>query len=586
MRQSQERRTKRRTTSCFSKHQDKTRDKGFVALAAMALWSGAYTHAGYAAPVSLEKSVAPVTDSIVSPASKARPNPTAAIRPLNTGQLDAGSLGPDPSAIKRPSNTPIPPSGVPILPSPGYATMSVPSYAPAGEEQGAAHTLELDALTNWEGPSGLLPPRLDALRRMDMNDPYYVPTAGTGHLVPFLNKPRAWMHDRGFTFSFTYKGEAMGVATGGLKKGVSYVHELTLQGIFDLERMARLKGWSVHALVMERAGKALQSGRLGENYIAMQEVYSLSGNVAAHLVDLYAEKRTLHNKLDVIFGRMSLTHVFATSPLLCSFMVTCSAPVALKQNPGFSVYPKATWGARVRLRPTRDTALQVGAYSVSALTDNPGGWSWGAENTTGLSLPVEFTWQPFLTRNRLPGHYVIGYAHDTTRYADKVASSLPAKVAATIPGRRSAPSDMFWLEADQMVYRLGGRNMMAGGYLMAGYVHVTPRVVNLSDQAYGGFSFVGLIPGRLTDRFGALYSWYHVSRRRRESQLIAQDAGLPLGAGVHGVQDNSHVIESYYAIDAAPGLLIQPSFQYMIHPGETHHIKDAAIIGLKLIANL
>ncbi|MCP1220635.1 carbohydrate porin [Acetobacter orientalis] len=552
----------------------------------MALWSGAYTHAGYAAPVSLEKSVAPVTDSIVSPASKARPNPTAAIRPLNTGQLDAGSLGPDPSAIKRPSNTPIPPSGVPILPSPGYATMSVPSYAPAGEEQGAAHTLELDALTNWEGPSGLLPPRLDALRRMDMNDPYYVPTAGTGHLVPFLNKPRAWMHDRGFTFSFTYKGEAMGVATGGLKKGVSYVHELTLQGIFDLERMARLKGWSVHALVMERAGKALQSGRLGENYIAMQEVYSLSGNVAAHLVDLYAEKRTLHNKLDVIFGRMSLTHVFATSPLLCSFMVTCSAPVALKQNPGFSVYPKATWGARVRLRPTRDTALQVGAYSVSALTDNPSGWSWGAENTTGLSLPVEFTWQPFLTRNRLPGHYVIGYAHDTTLYADKVASSLPAKVAATIPGRRSAPSDMFWLEADQMVYRLGGRNMMAGGYLMAGYVHVTPRVVNLSDQAYGGFSFVGLIPGRLTDRFGALYSWYHVSRRRRESQLIAQDAGLPLGAGVHGVQDNSHVIESYYAIDAAPGLLIQPSFQYMIHPGETHHIKDAAIIGLKLIANL
>ncbi|MCP1216347.1 carbohydrate porin [Acetobacter orientalis] len=552
----------------------------------MALWSGAYTHAGYAAPVSLEKSVAPVTDSIVSPASKARPNPTAAIRPLNTGQLDAGSLGPDPSAIKRPSNTPIPPSGVPILPSPGYATMSVPSYAPAGEEQGAAHTLELDALTNWEGPSGLLPPRLDALRRMDMNDPYYVPTAGTGHLVPFLNKPRAWMHDRGFTFSFTYKGEAMGVATGGLKKGVSYVHELTLQGIFDLERMARLKGWSVHALVMERAGKALQSGRLGENYIAMQEVYSLSGNVAAHLVDLYAEKRTLHNKLDVIFGRMSLTHVFATSPLLCSFMVTCSAPVALKQNPGFSVYPKATWGARVRLRPTRDTALQVGAYSVSALTDNPSGWSWGAENTTGLSLPVEFTWQPFLTRNRLPGHYVIGYAHDTTRYADKVASSLPAKVVATIPGRRSAPSDMFWLEADQMVYRLGGRNMMAGGYLMAGYVHVTPRVVNLSDQAYGGFSFVGLIPGRLTDRFGALYSWYHVSRRRRESQLIAQDAGLPLGAGVHGVQDNSHVIESYYAIDAAPGLLIQPSFQYMIHPGETHHIKDAAIIGLKLIANL
>lgn len=578
MRHSQERRTKRRTMSCcFAWSYTYC-----AALAASALWSGTTAHSALAAPIAGASSVAPATEPNVSPAGKNQPTPN----PLHTGQLDAGSMGPDPSAIKRPANTPIPPSGVPLLPSPGYATMSVPSFAPAGEEQGAAHTLELDALTQSEGPSGLLPPRLDALRRMDMNDPYYVPTAGTGHLATFLNKPRAWMHDRGFTFSFTYKGEAMGVATGGLKQGVSYVHELTLQGIFDLERMAQLKGWSVHALVMERAGKALQGGRLGENYIAMQEVYSLSGNVAAHLVDLYAEKRALHNKLDVIFGRMSLTHVFATSPLLCSFMVTCSAPVALKQNPGFSVYPKATWGTRVRLRPTRDTAIQVGAYSVSALADNPSGWSWGAEDTTGLSIPVEFTWQPFLTRNRLPGHYVIGYAHDTTRYADKVASALPAKVAATIPGKRSAPSDMFWLETDQMVYRLGGRNMMAGGYLMAGYVHVTPRVVNLSDQAYGGFSFVGLIPGRLTDRFGALYSWYHVSRRRRESQILAQDAGLSLGANVHGVQNNSHVIETYYAIDALPGVLVQPTFQYMIHPGETHRIKDAAIIGLKLIANL
>lgn len=583
MRLSEERGLRAQRTASLIRPRKK--DTGYLALALMASW-GANSHKVGAAPIALEKPIAPVADAIVSPANKVRPNATATTRPLNTGMMDAGSMGPDPAAIKRPANTPIPPSGVPVLPTPGYATMSVQSYAPAGDEQGAAHKLELDALTSWEGPSSLLPPRLDALRRMDMNDPYYVPTAGSGHLVPQLTGPRNWLHDRGFTFSFTYKGEAMGVMTGGLEKGVSYVHELTLQGVFDLERMARLKGWSVHALVMERAGKALQNGRLGEYYVAMQEVYSLSGNVAAHLVDLYAEKRMMQNRLDVIFGRMSLTHVFATSPLLCSFMVTCSAPVALKQNPGFSVYPKATWGARVRLRPTRDTALQVGAYSVSALTDNPSGWSWGAENTTGLSLPIEFTWQPFVTRNRLPGHYVIGYAHDTTRYADKIASALPAKVAATIPGKRSAPSDMFWVEADQMVYRLGGRNMMAGGYLMAGYVHVTPRVVNLSDQAYAGFSLVGVIPSRLTDRLGVLYSWYHVSRRRRESQILAQDAGLSLGSTLHGVQNNSHIIEAYYAIDAFPGVLIQPTFQYMIHPGETHHIPDASIMGLKLIANL
>ncbi|KXV75702.1 carbohydrate porin, partial [Acetobacter cerevisiae] len=78
----------------------------------------------------------------------------------------------------------------------------------------------------------------------------------------------------------------------------------------------------------------------------------------------------------------------------------------------------------------------------------------------------------------------------------------------------------------------------------------------------------------------------HVSHRRRLSQQLAQDAGLPLGSSIHGVQNSSHIIEAYYGIDAFPGILIQPEFQYMIHPGETHRIPNAAMAGLKLIANL
>ncbi|KXV66260.1 porin [Acetobacter orleanensis] len=548
--------------------------------AVLALKIGSAGVAYAAPPLAAQTPVSPVSDTIISPSSKARANPAMSARPL-----DAETMGPDPSAIRRPPNTPIPPSGVPVLPSSGFATMDFTPLMPS-EDKKSHHQIELDSLLPSEGPSALLPPRLDALRDTDLNDPYYVPTAGAGHLLKPIDPMREWLRKRGFTFSFSYKGEAMGLISGGLKKGMSYVHELTLQGIFDLQKMANLNGWSVHMLVMERAGKALQNGRVGEYYVALQEVYSLSGNVAAHLVDFYAEKKMMQNKLDLIFGRMSLTHVYATSPLLCSFIVTCSAPVGLKQNPAMSVYPKATWGGRLRFRPTRDTAVQVGAYSVSALTDNPSGWSWGAENTTGLSLPIEFTWQPFLTRNRLPGHYVLGFAHDTTRYADKISSVYPKKRADLLPGTRSAPADMMWVEADQMVYRLGGRNMMAGGYLMAGYVHTTPHVANISDQAYGGFSMVGMIPGRVTDRFGVLYSWYHVSQRRRLSQQMAQDAGLPLGSSVHGVQNNSHIIEAYYGIDAFPGILIQPEFQYMIHPGETHRIPNAVIAGLKLIANL
>ncbi len=547
-----------------------TRNAGCSSLALAALW---HIPAVFAAPAAPQATTAATSNTAVTVVHATVTAP------------DTEQLGPDPAAIKRPANSPIPPSGVPALPTTGVSPFGMLPIVPS-ETKHSFHQIELDAITKGEGPSALLPASLDAQRNKDLDDPYYVPTAGTGHLVEPLMPFRNRLKDKGFSFSLSYKGEWMGLFAGGLpnEHGNSYVHELTLQGVFDLGKMApSLNGWSVHTLVMERAGKAYQ-GRVGEQFVALQEVYTLSGNVAAHLVDMYAEKKFRNNTMDLIFGRMSLTHVYATSPLLCSFQVTCSAPVALKQNPGFSVYPKATWGARLRFRPTRDTAVQVGAYSVSALSDNPSGWAWGAENATGLSLPIEFTWAPFLTRNRLPGHYVIGYAHDTTRYADKIGTALPAAVTSNMPGVHSGPSDMFWLETDQMVYRLGGRNQMAGGYLMAGYVHVTPRAVNVSDQVYGGFSLVGLIPTRTTDRFGVLYSWYKVSDRRRESQMIAQDMGLPLG--VRGVQNDSHVIEAYYGIDVLPGLLIQPEFQYMIHPGETHNIPNSAAMGLKVIANL
>ncbi|PYD70845.1 carbohydrate porin [Komagataeibacter swingsii] len=500
--------------------------------------------------------------------------------------LDAERLGPTPDAIRRPPNTPIPPSGVPTYPSAGLATMSVAPVSSPGDSK-AFHKIELDAiLTHHEGPSGLLPEWIDAQHDTDLEDPYYVPTAGSGHLVPQLNPLRRKLLDHGVSFAFTYKGEAMGVINGGVERGMSYVHELTAQVNFDLEKMAGITGWSVHTLVMERAGHAVSHDRVGEYYVNLQEVYGLSGNVVAHLVDFYAEKKLLDNHLDITFGRMALTHVFATSPLLCSFMVTCSAPVALKLDPGFSVYPKATWGSRIRMRPTRDTAIQLGAYSVSALADNPSGWSWGSETATGLMLPVEFTWQPFLTRNRLPGHYVLGYAHDTTRYPDQIGIGLPPALRTAAGHQRSAPMDMFWFEGDQMVYRRGGRNQMAGGYLMAGYIHNTPHVTSISDEAYGGLSFAGVIPSRVTDRLGIMYSWYHVSHRKEEGQILRYEAGYSLGTAVRAPQTDSHIIEAYYAIDAMPGILVQPEFEYMIRPGETRHIPNAALVGLKVIANL
>ncbi|WP_239029628.1 carbohydrate porin [Novacetimonas pomaceti] len=446
----------------------------------------------------------------------------------------------------------------------------------------ASVSTRLNTIFKTEGLSILLNNREDALRVRDLSAGYYAASEAPGHILPQIGAFRSRLQRYGVAFQFTYKGEAMADVGGGISRGMDYVHELTLQTQFDLGRLFGLNGWTVHTLLMERVGREVSHDRVGDYNISLMEVYSLSGHSVAHLTDMYAQKSFLGNTVDLAFGRMALTHVFSTSPLLCSFMMTCSAPVAIKLDAGFSVYPKATWGGRVRLRPTRDTLLQVGAYNVSPLNEDISGWAWAGEKSTGLMLPVEFTWQPFLGPRRLPGHYVLGFAHDTTRYADNLGS-VPAGTARAHAGEAR---DTFYLEADQMIYRKGGTNQMAGGYVLGGYIHNTPDVSVISDEFYIGSSLLGIIPYRPHDRFGVMYSYYQISPRTTEGQRLRMDAGLLPGGYANGPQTHAAVLEAYYGVPVYPGILVQPEFQYMMRPGETSRIPNAEVVGLKVIGTL
>lgn len=473
----------------------------------------------------------------------------------------------------------------------GFAT-PVPIAVPAGVEEHKKPTPlhhsdpnHLEALFNTVSLSYLLNHSDDALRERDLNAGYFVPTQAFGNLVPQLKSPRKWMMDRGYSFQFSYKGEAMANVGGGVSKGMSYAHELTWVNNFDFEKMFGWKGWSLHAVLMERAGREVSYDHVGDHRILLSEVYSMSGHMAAHLADIYVEKNFMHNKIDINLGRITLTHTYGTSVLLCTFMVQCSAPPALKGVQGWSVYPKATWGGTLRLRPTRDLVVRTGVYESASLTENPSGWSWGSEKATGVMLPIEVTWEPFIGPRKLPGHYKFGFGHDTTGYTDMVGT-IPTSLMGQYYQHRPESRDTFYFEADQMVYRSHGNHQMAGGYLMAGYIHNTPQVSVFSDQVYVGTSLLGLIPGRPFDRFGVMYSYYQIGSRLNLGQRLKGIAGLPYGANVNGPQSHTAILEAYYGIPVAPGLLIQPSFEYQMRPGETSVIPNATLVGLKVIGNL
>lgn len=488
----------------------------------------------------------------------------------------------------QPPQQTVPHAAPRILPStsPGVSLPTTQTHPPARHPHPPAPSADhLGAIFDTESISSLLNRNDDALRRSDLTAGYYVPAEAFGHIAPQLSPYRNWLADRGFSFEFSYKGEAMANVGGGISKGMSYAHELTFNTRWDLGKLLGLDGWILHAVMMERAGRQVSYDHVGEHHILLSEVYSLSGHAAAHLADIYLEKSFFHNRVNINIGRITLTHTYATSVLLCTFMVQCSAPPAIKADEGWSVYPKATWGGTLRIKPTRDLTLRTGVYKVGPLTENPSGWAWGSESSTGVMLPIELTWEPFIGPDNLPGHYKLGFAHDTSPYSDRLGT-IPAMFAHDVVHDATKPRDTFYIEADQMVYRKGGQHQMAGGYILAGYVHNTPSVSTFSDQVYVGASLLGIIPHRPFDRFGVMYSYYQMSPAITYGQRLRQLAGMSMGAFVNGPQTHSAILEAYYGIPIRPGLVLQPEFEYMMRPGQTAVIPNATLVGLKILGNL
>lgn len=134
------------------------------------------------------------------------PSPPKPLAVEPTISQSSSDLGPDPEVLVRPKNSPLPASGVPISPWPGLATMVVPSTDNYSSRNNF-HKMELDDLSGKEGVSWLLPSEVDAQRRTDMDDPYYVPTAGSGHLFQPIMPFRERLQKKGLCFRSPTKGK-------------------------------------------------------------------------------------------------------------------------------------------------------------------------------------------------------------------------------------------------------------------------------------------------------------------------------------------------------------------------------------------
>lgn len=394
------------------------------------------------------------------------------------------------------------------------------------------------------------------------------------------------LQSRGINVQFNALTEFGANVSGGTHSASSFANQIGFSTDINWERLAGITGLSTHTIIVNRSGSNV-SRSFGDNLLPVQEIYGAGGNVAFHLVSVYAQRTIDQGRLDFAFGRMNVENDFASSSLYCGFMnnALCGDPKSLPGGDiGHSAYPDATWAWRAIVKPTPDTYVKSGVYEV-----NQGlygdkffrtGFRFDTSQDSGVYLPVEAAWLPRLGPDEMPGHYKLGFGYDTSSTYKDFSNAL---AAAGVPGfltRTRTGNVQVWALADQMLVR-NGPGDDNGLIALAGFIRNDPNNTQYAHQYFAALLDHGIWDARPQDCLGILFTYVGVSDRLAAVQGIERSLGLPLSNNATGVQSHEMLLEVNYDIHVYRGVHFQPDFQYILRPNAQANIRDAAVFGFR-----
>jgi porin len=161
--------------------------------------------------------------------------------------------------------------------------------------------------------------------------------------------------------------------------------------------------------------------------------------------------------------------------------------------------------------------------------------------------------------------------------ANPLGSGMPVKVRGNFG---------IYAIADQMLWRVPGTADQGLG--MFARASVSPSDRNLISTYFdGGATYKGLFPGRENDTLGVAFGVANISSRAR-----ALDRDAVSFSGISSpIRDYEAVIEVTYQAQITSNWMLQPVFQYIVHPGGhipnpintggSSAIPNAAVFGLR-----
>lgn len=385
---------------------------------------------------------------------------------------------------------------------------------------------------------------------------------------------RQRLSDQGIDFVSTYVIDVLTNAYGGIRKHrVRYDSSLGLDVNVDLEKTSGLTGLQFHVSGLYRQGKNI-SGDIGNRFPPS----SIFGSQQLRLYNLYLEQAMFHDKVSLKAGRLGTGDDFAQSPLYWTFLTNSidGCPISLPINFFFTVYPTATWGARLKVSPVSAFTWKGGVYHqdsrIGRMEAHGADFTW--RSNKGLLFIQELSFLPnnYKEAKGLAGNYKLGLFYSTGRFNDLYEDENGNSFAqTTLPQKRRYGNYGLYLHADQLVYREPGS--VDQGFTPFAVLVLQPSDINeFPFFIDSGLTYKGLIPGRDNDVAGiglAYGQWSgQMNKNQNESGKTATKYEI--------------VLESTYKIAVNKWMYVQPDIQYIFDRRSGDNSADALVTGARI----
>ena len=378
--------------------------------------------------------------------------------------------------------------------------------------------------------------------------------------------------DRGMKFAATYIGETLGNPSGGAKQGSVYEGRLNLAVDADLEKLIGLQQTTFHANLFQIHGDGLSRSNL-QNFMTVSGIEALP---STRLYEIWFEKKWGHDLVSLKVGQLAADPEFFNTKYTDVFTnASMGWPAITSVNlpSGGPSPPLAALGARLALNLSESVSVLGAVFDGDAAgpgTDDPQrrnryGTNFRINDPPLVLGQVQYSWNNHKGDPRLAGTLKLGgWRHfgdfpderlstDGKSLFDPTGSGTPA----TLNGNYG-----IWAVAEQQVYRVPGSDDRGVGVFAR--LSTSPSDRNLIDlYADAGIEVIGPSDRRPNDKFGMAVGYARVSKAAR---ALDREYRTFVDASA-AVRSAETLFTAAYQYEIQPGWSVQPTLQYILHPG-------------------